>query len=85
MVDKLERSFITAGQIIDFLCGNYVRARQNRRMVRLKQNILGYLFIEALVRRWPHGEPLPDYLIGTLPFVGKREKRGLSGFQEVKE
>lgn len=67
---------------IDLLCDDYSRAKANRRMVRLKQNISGYLFIEALVRNWPRKKPLPEWLWGTLPSVDKNEK--LDGFHEVK-
>ena len=52
-------------------------------MVSLKENISGYLFIEALVRSWPRGKPLPEELYGTLPTVGKHEARELYGFHEV--
>jgi hypothetical protein len=52
-------------------------------MVRLKQNIEGYLFIEALVRSWPRNKRLPDALLGTLPSIGKHEARELNGFHEI--
>ncbi len=67
------------------MCENYKRATENRRMVKLKQNISGYLFIEALVRGWPHNKPLPEWLWGRLPTVGKYEARELNGFHEVEE
>ena len=66
---------------IDLLCDDYSRAKANRRMVKLKQNISGYLFIEGLVKRWPRNKRLPEYLLGVLPFVGKNEN--LYGFHEV--
>ncbi len=69
--------------IIDLLCEDYSRAKANRRMVKLGGNIQGYLFIEALVRSWPHKKPLPEWLWGTLPTVGKHEARELNGFHEV--
>ena len=65
------------------MCSNYKRAAENRRMVRLKQNILGYLFIEALLRSWPRKKPLPEWLWGSLPSVSKHER--LYGFHEVNE
>lgn len=67
------------------LCDDYVAAKRNRRMVGLKQNISGYLFIEALVKSWPRNKPLPEWLWGTLPIVGKHEARELYGFHEVEE
>ena len=69
--------------IIDLLCDDYSKAKANRRMVKLKQNIEGYLFIEQLVRRWPRNKRLPDALLGTLPSIGKHEARELHGFHEV--
>ena len=69
--------------IIDLLCDDYSKAKANRRMVRLKQNIEGYLFIEQLVRSWPRNKRLPDALLGTLPSIGKHEARELNGFHEV--
>ena len=65
------------------LCDDYSRARINRQMVRLKHNISGYLFIEALVQSWPRSKPLPEWLWGTLPLVGKNEARELHGFHDV--
>ena len=69
--------------MIDLLCEDYKAAAHNRRMVRLKRNIEGYLFIEALVRSWPRSKPLPEELWGTLPSIGKHEARELNGFHEV--
>lgn len=69
--------------IIDFMCDDYEKAAQNRVRVWLKQNIEGYLFIENLVRNWPHKKPLPEYLCGHLPVVGKHEGGELWGFHEV--
>jgi len=71
--------------MIDLLCEDYSKAKDNRRMVRLKQNIEGYLFIEQLVRNWPRNKRLPDALLGTLPSIGKHEARELHGFHEVNE
>ena len=65
------------------MCSDYLSAKRNRRMVKLKQNIEGYVFIEALVRSWPRNKRLPDALYGTLPSVGKHEARELHGFHEV--
>ena len=69
--------------VSDFMCADYERAARNRVMVRLKLNIEGYLFIENLVRNWPHKKPLPEYLCGHLPTVGKHEGGDLYGFHEV--
>ena len=69
--------------MIDLLCSDYKAAARNRRMVRLKQNIEGYLFIEALVRSWPRKKPLPEWLYGHIPSVSKTEVRGLYGFHEI--
>ncbi len=71
--------------IIDLLCEDYSRAKANRRMVRLKQNISGYLFIESLVKSWPKSKPLPEWLYGHIPSVSKTEARELYGFHEVNE
>ena len=65
------------------MCSDYIRAKENRRMVRLKRNIEGYLFAEALIRSWPKRKPLPEWLHGKLPSVGKKEARELHGFHEV--
>ncbi len=72
---------------IDLLCSDYAAAACNRRMVRLKQNIDGYLWIENLVRTWPRKKPLPMWLYGRLPSVGKQEARELYqyGIYEIKE
>ena len=66
------------------MCSDLEAAKRNRRMVKLKQNIMGYMFIEALVKSWPRNKPLPEWLYGTLPLVGKNEERELFGFHEVK-
>jgi len=71
--------------MIDLLCSDYKAAARNRRMVRLKQNIEGYLFIESLVRNWPRNTRLSDALLGTLPSIGKHGARELNGFHEVNE
>ncbi len=68
---------------IDLLCEDYSVAKRNRRMVELKENIEGYLFIEALIKRWPRKKPLPERLWGYIPSVSKNER--LYGFHEVKE
>ena len=66
-----------------FMCTNLSAAARNRRMVAENKNIIGYLFAEALVKSWPHNKLLPEYLLGTLPIVGKNEQRELHGFHEV--
>ena len=70
-------------ETIDLLCSDYERAAANRQMVRLKQNIEGYLFIEALIRSWPRKKPLPAQLLGYILSVGGHEGRELSGFHRV--
>ncbi len=61
----------------DIGCDDFEMAALNRRMVRLKQNITGYLWIEAVVKGWPRSKALPEWLYGTLPTVGKHEARDL--------
>ncbi len=61
----------------NLLCMNYKRAADNRDMVRLKQNIVGYLEVEQTVRNWPSKKPLPDRLYGRLPSIGNHESREL--------
>jgi len=68
-------------RIIDLMCSDYIRARDNREMVRLKENTEGYLFIESLVRSWPRNKRLPDRFYGQIPTVSKSEN--LYGFHEV--
>ena len=68
---------------MNLLCDNYSRARDNRQMVRLKQNIEMYLYIEEKVRNWPRGKPLPEQLIGRVPTLGKHES--MFGMHEVNE
>ena len=70
--------------MIDLMCDDYKSAARNRKMVRLKHNIEGYLFIEALVQSWPYRKLLPENLYGYLPSVGKQEARELDGFHEVR-
>jgi len=72
---------------MDLLCTDYERAGDNREMVRLKQNIDGYLFIEQLVRSWPRNKLLPERLLGNLPSLSKHETRNLYsyGLHEVNE
>ena len=68
---------------MNLLCSDYKRAADNRDMVRLKQNIEGYLYIEQMVRDWPRGKPLPEQLIGRIPTLGKHES--MFGMHEVNE
>ena len=63
------------------MCIDLEAAKRNRKMVTEKRNIIGYQFIEALVKAWPRNKPLPEQLYGSLPSVGKHEK--LYGFHEV--
>ncbi len=65
------------GVWIDTGCSDFKKARDNRRMVRLKQNIEGYLWIEAIVGNWPHKKPLPEWLCGSIPTVGTHEERDM--------
>jgi hypothetical protein len=71
--------------MIDLMCLDYSAAKRNRRMVKLKENISGYLYIEALIRGWPKKKPLPEWLFGHVPSISKTESRELYGFHEVKE
>uniref|UniRef100_A0A6M3L5Y5 Uncharacterized protein n=1 Tax=viral metagenome TaxID=1070528 RepID=A0A6M3L5Y5_9ZZZZ len=68
---------------MNLLCSDFKRASDNRDMVRLKQNIEGYLYIENMVRNWPRGKPLPEQLIGCVPTLGKHES--MLGMHEVNE
>jgi hypothetical protein len=61
--------------IIDLLCDDYERAKLNRKMIKLKRNIAGYIFIETMVRNWPHKKPFPEWLWGVLPTINKQESR----------
>jgi hypothetical protein len=65
----------------DILCENYKRAKVNRKMVQLKQNIEAYLYIEQMVRNWPRSKPLPEGLIGRVATLGKHEN--MFGLHEV--
>jgi len=64
-----------------FMCTNLSAAARNRRMVAENKNIIVYLFIEALVKRWPRNKRLPDQFYGQIPSVSKGEN--LYGFHEV--
>ena len=64
-------------EIIDIGCEDFEAAARNRNRVVNKENIAGYLLIEAIIKSWPHGEPLPMWLCGKLPIVGKEEEREL--------
>ena len=68
---------------MSILCPDFRRASDNRDMVRLKQNIEGYLYIENMIRNWPRGKPLPEQLIGRVPTLGKHES--MFGMHEVNE
>jgi len=68
---------------MNLLCPDFNRASDNRDMVRLKQNIEGYLFVEQMIRNWPRGKPLPEQLIGRIPTLGKHES--MFGMHEVNE
>ena len=85
--------------LIDLMCPDYQEAKQNRRMVKLRLNVEGYVFIENLVREWDIKKPLPNVvhkegkmyvsytegtsLYGHVPSVSKAESRELYGFHEV--
>ncbi len=61
------------GVWVDVGCEDFKAAARNRRMVRLKQKISGYLFIEAVIRGWPHRKPLPEWLYGSIPTIHRYE------------
>ena len=71
--------------IIDLLCSDYKAAADNRRMVRLKQNIEWWIWMEGKVKSWPKNKLLPGEFLGRLPTIGKHESRELYGFHEVNE
>ena len=64
-------------KIVDIGCEDFEAAFRNRKMISNKENITGYLLIEAIVKSWPHGEFLPTWMYGRLPIVGKEEAREL--------
>ena len=68
---------------MSILCPDFKKASDNRDMVRLKQNIEGYLYIENMVRNWPRNKPLPEQLMGRVPTLGKHES--MYGMHEVNE
>ena len=67
---------------LDIGCDDLERAEQNRRMVANKDNVAGYLQIEAAVGRTPLGQALPKWIpIGVVHTVAKElwsELRGVS-------
>jgi hypothetical protein len=73
------------GDSMGLLCMDYERAATNRDMVRLKQNITGYLEIEQMARNWPRKKLLPEQLLGHLPSISDHESRTLGeyGIHEV--
>ena len=53
------------------MCSSYSAAARNRIMVRLKQNVVGYQMVEAVLRGWPTRKPLPLWIPqGNLRKVG---------------
>lgn len=69
-------------------CDDFGRAARNRKMVANKENIIGYLWVEAVVKSHPHGKPLPEWVPqGSLPIVGKHEIRNFEryGFHIIDE
>jgi len=64
-----------------FMCNDLESAARNRQMIKLKQNIEGYLFIEAMVKRWPRNKRLPEQFYGEIPIISNKEN--LYGFHEV--
>ena len=69
------------------LCMDYKAATVNRRMVRLKLNIEGYLFIETFVRNCPKNRHLPDRFYGSLPSIGNIKGKALHqfGFHDTRD
>ncbi len=62
---------------IDLGCNDFKGAARNRRMVKWKRNIVGYLEVEAILKNTPLSKPLPSWVpVGNLPKVGKEEYRG---------
>ncbi len=72
------------------MCIDLEAAKRNRKMVKQKLNIDGYVFIENLVKAWPRSKPLPNVaykngqfrtvliggsnLYGNLPSLDKSER-----------
>jgi hypothetical protein len=73
--------------LTELLCDDFKSAKRNRRMIRLKQNIEGYVYIENFVKSYPKNKRLPENLLGNLPSLGKAEESYLHdyGMHEVKE
>ena len=68
-------------QCIDAGCNDFERAARNRKMIANKENILGYLWIEAIVRAWPRNKLLPGWLsTGEFPTVNKHERNSLNQY-----
>ena len=67
------------------MCIDLEAAARNRKMIAEKRNIIGYQFIEAIVKAWPRNKPLPEQLYGNLPIVGKSERRSINqhGIYEI--
>ena len=68
------------------MCSDYENAARNREMVRLKQNVEAYIWIEAVVKSYPHRKRLPSWIPqGDIPVVDKSEIRELRkyGIHEI--
>jgi len=61
--------------LIDIGVDDLDRAAQNRQMVANKEHTQGYLEVEDYLRR-SHKKSgrLPDWMIGSLPHVGKKDR-----------
>lgn len=70
----------------DVGCDDFDSAERNRGMVARKENISGYIQIEAIVKAWPSRKPLPYWIPqGDLPQVGKGENIHRYGMHEVND
>jgi len=74
------------GTWIDIGCSDFGAAARNRQRIKSGENLLWWLWYEAVVKSWPYRKPLPFWLPqGNLPKVGKQEAKTLHqhGIYEV--
>ena len=63
------------------MCTDLDAAARNREMVDEKRNIIGYQFIESVIRAWPRNKPLPEWItMGNLPSIDKSERDNMKSY-----
>ena len=70
------------------MCTDLEAAARNRKMIAEKRNIVGYQFIEAVVKSWPRNKPLPEWIpLGKLPSIDKSERGNMKsyGIYEIRD